>query len=143
MELDAEIAAAVRESFERQTFMATLGATLERVAYGTVEIALTPSQLLAQQHGYVHAGALVSILDSACGYAAYSAADGEADVLTIEYKINLLAPARGDRFVARGRVVRRGGRITVCRGDAYAYDGDEETHVATSTTTMSVRARDG
>jgi uncharacterized protein (TIGR00369 family) len=132
VELDAEIAAAVRESFERQTFMATLGATLERVAYGTVEIALTPSQLLAQQHGYVHAGALVSILDSACGYAALTTMPVGSEVLSAELKVNLLAPARGDRVVATGVVVHGGRTLTVCRGDAHARG----VHVATMLATM-------
>ena len=77
------------------------------------------------------------MLDSACGYAAWSAAEGEVDVLTVEYKINLLEPAVGERVVARGRVVRRGGRLTVCHGEAYA----DETLIATSTTTMAVRPR--
>ena len=77
------------------------------------------------------------MLDSACGYAAWSAADGEVDVLTVEYKINLLEPAVGEQVLCQGRVVRSGGRLTVCRGEAYA----DEKLVAASTTTMAVRAR--
>ena len=131
----------VRRAVAGQPFMETIGVRVIHAAPGEVDFELAFDERLTQQHGFLHAGVVAAAMDSACGYAAYSAADGEADVLTIEYKINLLAPARGDRFVARGRVVRRGGRITVCRGDAYAYEGGEETHVATSTTTMSVRSR--
>jgi uncharacterized protein (TIGR00369 family) len=85
----------------------------------------------------LHAGAVAAVLDSACGYAAWSAADEEVDVLTVEYKINLLEPAVGDGVLCQGRVVRRGGRLTFCRGEAYA----DERLVATSTTTMSIRTR--
>jgi uncharacterized protein (TIGR00369 family) len=100
--------AAVRASFARQPFMATLGASLERVAPGAVEIALVPGDHLTQPNGYVHAGALASIGDSARGYAALTLAPEGYDVLSVEFKINLLAPALGDRFVARARVVRPG-----------------------------------
>src|SRR4051812_21455537 len=129
--------ARVRESFGRQAFMATLGARLVHVAPGEVDVELPFDERLEQQHGFLHAGAVAAVLDSACGYAAYSAADGEVDVLTVEYKINLLEPAVGERVVARGRVVRRGGRLTVCQGEAYV----DEMLIATSTTTMAVRPR--
>ena len=134
---DPSYAARVRSSFERQAVMATFGATLVRVAPGEVDIEWPYRAELAQQHGFLHAGILATMLDSACGYAAWSAADGEVDVLTVEYKINLLEPAVGERVIARGRVVRRGGRLTVCQGEAYA----DETLIATSTTTMAVRPR--
>src|ERR687890_39497 len=96
----------VRASFERQTFMATLGAQLARVEPGEVDIALSPRDDLVQQHGFLHAGVLASIADSACGYAALSLMPPGAAVLSVEFKVNLLAPAKGDRIVARGRVIR-------------------------------------
>src|SRR5689334_14579650 len=95
----------VRASFERQTFMATLGARLARVEPGEVDIELSPRADLVQQHGFLHAGVLASIADSACGYAALSLMPPGAAVLSIEFKVNLLSPGKGDRFVARGRVI--------------------------------------
>src|SRR5258707_8511797 len=100
--------------------MTTLGVTVAHAARGEVDLELPFDERLTQQHGFVHAGAVAAVLDSACGYAAWSAAEGDADVLTVEYKINLLAPAVGERVVAKGRVVRRGGRLTVCSGEAFA-----------------------
>ena len=127
----------VRMAVAQQPFMTTLGVTLARAAPGEVDLELPFDERFAQQHGFLHAGAVAAVLDSACGYAAWSAADGEVDVLTVEYKINLLEPAVGERVLCQGRVVRSGGRLTVCRGEAYA-DGKL---VAASTTTMAVRAR--
>lgn len=126
----------VRASFARQSLMATLGARLARVAPGEVDIELAFDDRLTQQDGYLHAGALTAALDSACGYAALTLMPEEAAVLTVEFKVNLLAPAAGERFLARGRVVRAGRTLTVCRGDAVALVGDEELHVATMTATM-------
>ena len=126
----------MRASFARQSLMATLGARLAHVAPGEVDVELAFDDRLTQQHGYLHAGALTAALDSACGYAALTLMPEEAAVLTVEFKVNLLAPAAGERFVARGRVVRAGRTLTVCRGDAGAFAGDEERHVATMTATM-------
>ena len=98
---------------------------------GEVDVELAFDERLTQQHGYLHAGALTAALDSACGYAALTLMPEEAAVLTVEFKVNLLAPAAGERFLARGRVVRGGRTLTVCRGDAVAFAGDEERHVAT------------
>ena len=117
--------------------MTTLGVTVTHAAPGEVDLALPFDERLTQQHGFLHAGAVAAVLDSACGYAAYSAADDEVEVLTVEYKINLLEPAVGERIDCRGRVVRRGRRLTVCHGEAYAGG----TLIATSTTTMAVRPR--
>ena len=100
--------------------MATLGARLARVAPGEVDIELTVADELTQQHGFLHAGALASVADSACGYAALSLMPPGAAVLSVEFKINMLAPAQGDRVVANGRVIRAGKTITVCRGDVFA-----------------------
>jgi uncharacterized protein (TIGR00369 family) len=133
----ADLLERVREAVASQPFMETLGVTVSHATPGEVDLELPFDERFTQQHGFLHGGAVAAVLDSACGYAAYSAADAEVDVLTVEYKINLLEPASGDRVVARGRVVRRGGRLTVCRGEAYAG----ETLIATSTTTMAVRPR--
>jgi len=126
----------VRTSFVHQAFMATLGARLGHVGPGEVDIELPVRAELTQQHGYVHAGALASVLDSAAGYAAYTLMPATAGVLSIEFKLNLLEPARGERIVARGRVVRPGRTITACRADAIAFDGGRETLVATLQGTM-------
>lgn len=134
----------VRASFARQGLLATLGARITRVAPGEVDVELAFDERLTQQHGYLHAGALTTALDVACGYAALTLMPEEAAVLTVELKVNLLAPAAGERFLARGRVVRAGRTLTVCRGDAIAFAGDEERHVATMTATMmAVGPRDG
>ena len=103
---DAEIEQRVRASFARQAFMATIGATLHHVEPGAVEIRMPVRADLTQQHGFVHAGVVASIADSACGYAAFSLMPPDAGVLTVEYKVNLLAAARGDALIARGRVIR-------------------------------------
>jgi uncharacterized protein (TIGR00369 family) len=126
----------VRASFARQGLLATLGARVTRVAPGEVDVELAFDERLTQQHGYLHAGALTAALDSACGYAALTLMPKEAAVLTVEFKVNLLAPAAGERFLARGRVVRAGRTLTVCRGEAVAFDGDEERHTATMIATM-------
>jgi uncharacterized protein (TIGR00369 family) len=126
----------VRDSFARQGLLATLGARVTHVAPGEVDVELDFDERLTQQHGYLHAGALAAALDSACGYAALTLMPEETAVLSVEFKVNLLAPAAGERFVARGRVVRAGRTLTVCRGDAIAFVGDEERHVATMVATM-------
>jgi uncharacterized protein (TIGR00369 family) len=127
--------ARVRRSFARQEYMATLGADLVHVAAGEVDIAVPFSERLTQQDGYLHAGVVAGALDSACGYAALTTMAAEAEVLTVEFKINLLAPAAGERLVARGRVLRSGRTLTVC-GDAVTISDGCEKHVATLTATM-------
>ena len=101
----------VRDSFERQNVMRTIGAELTNVDYGTVEIEMPHSNALTQQHGFLHAGILSTVLDSACGYAALSVMPEESAVLTIEFKINLLSPGRGERFLFRGEVTKPGSNI--------------------------------
>jgi uncharacterized protein (TIGR00369 family) len=137
--MDAEVEARVRRSFARQGYMATLGAEMVHVAAGEVDIALPFSERLTQQDGYLHAGVVAGVVDSACGYAALTTMDPDAEVLTVEFKINLLAPAAGERLVARGRVLRPGRTLTVCRGEAITIDDGQEKHVATLTTTMIAR----
>lgn len=107
----------VRASFARQAAMTTLGATLVRVVPGEVVLDLMFSPELTQQHGFLHAGIVTSVMDSACGYSALSLMERGAAVLSVEFKVNLLAPARGERFRAIGRVVRAGRSITVVSGE--------------------------
>lgn len=134
----------VQSSFDRQGAMHTLGARLERVEPGAVDIAFDWSDGITQQHGFVHAGMLSAALDSACGYAGLSLMAEDAAVLTIEFKVNLLAPARGQHFRMQGRVIKRGRTITVAEGHAFAVDGGQETLVATmSCTLMAVTGRSG
>ena len=138
--LDETTVAHVRASFARQGAMATLGAELADVAAGRVEIALPIEARLSQQDGFLHAGVVVAVLDSACGYAALTVLPSDAEVLTVELKVNLLAPADGHSLVAVGEVVRAGHTLTVCRGDAHAEREGERVHAATMLATM-VRRR--
>jgi uncharacterized protein (TIGR00369 family) len=126
----------VRASFARQSFMTTLGAELVSVGQGSVEIRLPFSDALGQQNGFAHAGAITSILDSACGYAALSVAREGAEVLSVEFKVNLLAPAVGEAFIARAAVKRAGKTLCVCAGDALAVSNGEEKLIATMLATM-------
>jgi uncharacterized protein (TIGR00369 family) len=119
---DPHFESRVRESFAKQTFMATLGATLARVAPGEIAISLPVREALAQQHGSVHAGALTTILDSAAGYAALSLMPAGAGVVSVEFKVNLLEPAVGERIEARSRVIRSGRTLSVCTAEAWAID---------------------
>jgi uncharacterized protein (TIGR00369 family) len=128
--------ARIRGSFARQKVMATLGARLLRVAPGEVDIELPYRDDLTQQHGFLHAGIIGTVLDSACGYAAYSLMPPDAAVLSIEYKVNLLAPAKGERVIARARVKKAGRTIVVCEADAFAVADQEEKLVASMTGTM-------
>jgi uncharacterized protein (TIGR00369 family) len=133
---------AVRDSFAAQQLMATIGARLARVAAGEIDIRVRFRPELTQQHGFLHAGVVTSALDSACGYAALSLMPAGAGVLSVEFKTNLLAPARGEELIARGRVVRAGRTITVCQADASMLADGAETLVATMLATiMTVRDR--
>jgi uncharacterized protein (TIGR00369 family) len=126
----------VRDSFRQQLFMSTLGAVIMSVSRGRVEIRFPFSSNLTQQNGFVHAGAVTSIMDSACGYAALSVAPQEADVLSVEFKVNLLAPGVGELFVARASVKRAGKRLAVCTADAFAVRGGKEKLIATMLATI-------
>lgn len=114
---DPDFDARIRASFAQQAAMHTLGATLAHVAPGEVHIALPFRADLAQQHGYLHAGIITAVVDSACGYAALSLMAPGAEVLSVEFKVQLLAPARGAQFLAVGRVVRVGRTLTVVTGE--------------------------
>jgi len=136
---------AVRASFARQSMMATLGAEIARLAPGEVDLAAPFAPQFGQQNGFWHAGALASLADSANGYAAFTLAPAGTDVLSVEFKINLLAPAVGDRFVACGRVVRPGRTLTVCHADVFAEatagGAAARTLVATMSSTLIVRSK--
>ncbi len=131
--------AVVRESFSRQAMMATLGARITRLAPGAVDLTAPFAPAFTQQNGFWHAGAIASLADSANGYAAFTLAAPATDVLAVEFKINLLAPALGDHFVAEGRVVRPGRTLTVCQADVYGVTGGERTHLATLLSTLIIR----
>ena len=139
--MDVDVEARVRGSFARQSYMATIGAELVHVAKGEVDIALPFSDRLTQQDGYLHAGVVAGAADSACGYAALTMMDAAAEVLTVEFKINLLAPAAGESLVARGRVLRSGRTLTVCRAEVATISGGQETPVATLTATLIALVR--
>lgn len=135
----------VRASFARQAAMATIGAELTVVRPGTIEIEMPFSKALTQQHGFLHAGVIAAALDAACGAAGLSMMPENAGVLTIEFKVNMLAPGRGERFLFRGSVTKPGRTIVVADGQAYAYGADGQAKlIATMTGTLMVmRGREG
>jgi uncharacterized protein (TIGR00369 family) len=129
----------VRACFEAQEMLGAIGAVLARVEPGEVELALPYRQDLTQQHGYLHAGAITTLADSACGFAALSLMPADADVLSVEFKLNLLRPAAGQHFHAIGSVLKPGRTLTVTRGDVWADDNDGWTLIATLLATMIKR----
>jgi uncharacterized protein (TIGR00369 family) len=134
----------VRSSFAKQGLMSTLGATLVNVEPGSVEIALSPGPAVSQQHGFVHAGAVSAIADTAAGYAALTLMPSDRGVLTTEFKINLLAPAMGDRIVARAHVVKAGRTLTLAQTEVFAESEGESKLIALLTATlMAVEGREG
>jgi uncharacterized protein (TIGR00369 family) len=134
--MSANVFERVQASFAQQQFMTTLGATLLSVNPGAIEIAVPFRSDLTQQNGFLHAGVITSILDSACGYAALSVAPKDFNVLSVEFKVNLLSPAIGERFVARSKVKRAGKLLTVTAADAFAIHGTEEKLIATMLATI-------
>ncbi|MEU7866589.1 PaaI family thioesterase [Dactylosporangium sp. NPDC049140] len=131
-----EVRRRVEESFARQGLMRHLGARLTHVGVGRVHIALDARPEVTQQHGYIHAGATSAIADTAGGYAALSVFPAGSEVLTVEYKLNLLAPAAGERIEAVGTVLRAGRTLTVCRVDVFAVQGGERKLVAAGQQTL-------
>src|SRR3954447_1075308 len=121
--LDPQMERRCRDSFGRQQAMATIGASVHAMRAGEVELIMPFCARLTQQHGFVHAGIITMLCDTACGFAALSLMPGDAAVLTTEFKVNLLSPAKGERFIAIGRVVRAGKKLTVCLGEAFAEEG--------------------
>jgi uncharacterized protein (TIGR00369 family) len=134
----------VQSSFAQQSVMNLIGAELVKVLPGEAQIQLPFRDNLTQQHGFLHAGIITTIVDSACGYAALSLMPAGASVLTVEFKVNLLAPAKGERFLARGIVVKPGKTVTVCSGEVFALGSEEPKLVAIMTATMmTLQSRPG
>jgi len=133
---DLEYESRIRSSFAQQGVMKTIGAHLAQVSPGEVHIELPWSKAITQQHGFVHAGILSTIADNACGYAAYTLMPAGSEVLGVENKINFLAPAKGERFVAIGKVIKAGRTLAVCSGEVWATNNGEKTLVAVMQTTM-------
>ena len=131
-----DYAARVRESFARQRIMDLLGAEITHVAPGACETRLPFKESLCQQHGFFHGGVIGTIADSAGGYAGFSLMPENASVLTVEYKLNLVAPADGECLIARGQVIRPGRSLVVCRADVMVQKGDRETLCATLLQTL-------
>ena len=134
---DADFETSVRRSFDSLTLMRTVGARLQKVAPGEVEIGVPFRDDLTQHHGYFAGAVVAAIVDVACGYAAMTLMPSGASVLTIEYKVNFLSPAQGERMVARGRVLRPGRTVSVCSGNVVAIAGANEKLVATTLATMA------
>jgi uncharacterized protein (TIGR00369 family) len=131
-------------TFEQQRAMKTLGISIARLEPGEVDLKMDYRVDLTQQHGFIHAGIITAGLDNACGIAAFTLMPAATGILTVEFKTNLLAPARGERFAFRAAVVKPGRTLTVCEGRAYAEQGGKETLIATmSGTLMALAAREG
>jgi uncharacterized protein (TIGR00369 family) len=128
----------IRESFGRQRHMATLGVTIAHIGPGEVHLAMPYDERFCQQNGFLHAGAIASVADSASGYAAYTLAPPDTDVLAVEFKINLLEPARAGGFLARARVLRGGRTLSVCQADVFTTEPDARL-VAIMTSTIIIR----
>ena len=134
----------IRQSFARQGAMETLGAELTRISPGVVEIELAYDRKLTQQHGFLHAGVISAALDTACSYAAYTVIEQEASLLTIEFKVNLMSPGRGERFLFRSEITKPGSNIIVADGRGYALTEGPAKLIASMTSTMMViRGREG
>jgi uncharacterized protein (TIGR00369 family) len=133
----------IRASFARQGAMMLIGAELTRIQHGSVEIELGYRPELTQQHGFLHAGVISAALDSACTYAAYTMIEPDVSILTIEFKVNLLSPGKGDRFLFRGEITKPGSNIIVADGRAYAIgDGPAKLIASMTGTKMALRGRE-
>jgi uncharacterized protein (TIGR00369 family) len=130
----------VRESFARQGLMQYIGAEMTELRPGACEIRVGYREGLTQQHGFFHGGVAASIADSACGYAAFTLMPADHSVLAVEYKVNFVAPAKGERLIARARVVRSGKTLKICAADVFAIKDGEETLCATSLSTIMALA---
>lgn len=139
---DPDFKERVRASFARQQVMATLAIEMIHLEPGEIHLAMRPNPDYTQQHGFMHAGIITTALDSACGYAAFTLMPRDAAVLTVEFKTNLLAPAKGERFLFRAQVVKPGRTLTICEARALALEGSKEKLIATMTgTLMAVTGR--
>ena len=139
---DENFARKVRESFAAQAVMKFIGAEITRIEAGAIDIQIAYQKDLTQQNGFIHAGIITTIADSACGYAAYSLMPKGADVLSVEFKVNLLSTAIGDKFLAEARVVRAGKTLTIVQGDVFAITDNQRKHVAIMLATMMCLKRD-
>lgn len=133
----------IQSSFNRQALMTTLGASLHSAEAGKVEITMPFSDKLTQQHGFIHAGVVTTLVDNACGYAALSMMPENAAVLTVEFKTNFVSPAQGEYFIAKGRVLKPGKSLMVCAGDVFGVTQGKEKLIATMLATMIVRENTG
>jgi uncharacterized protein (TIGR00369 family) len=138
--LDSAFESKIHQSLARQQMMTTLGARLVHLVPGEVDLQAPFAPEFGQQNGFWHAGAVASLADSANGYAAFTLAPPGTDVLAVEFKINLLAPARGREFLARGRVLRPGRTLTVCQAEVFAIEGAERSLIATMLSTLIIRS---
>lgn len=139
---DPDYDARVRRNFANQKAMATLGVTLTRVDPGTLELQMAYDERYSQQNGFLHAGAISAALDTACGLASYTLMPAQADILTVEFKINMLAPAKGQTFRFVGNVVKPGRTLVIAEGRAFANnDGSEKLIATMSATMMTMRQR--
>lgn len=140
---DNDFRTRIRTSFEQQGAMALIGAELTRIQQGTVEIELSWRPELTQQHGFLHAGIISAALDSACTYAAYTMIEPDVSILTIEFKVNLMSPGKGDRFLFRGEITKPGSNIIVADGRAYSIgDGPAKLIASMTGTKMALRGRE-
>lgn len=141
---DPDYKARVEASFDRQRAMKTLGIVISQLSPGSIELTMPYDAAYTQQHGFMHAGIITTALDSACGYAAFSLMDKNAAVLTVEFKTNFLAPAKGDYFLFRSHAVKSGRTLTVCEAEAYAVESESKKLIATmSGTLMALYERPG
>lgn len=133
---NAEFEARTRAGFAHQQLMTSLGAQMTHVAPGEVHIEFPFNPAWTQQHGYTHGGIITSVVDSACGFAAYTLMPVERSVLTVEYKANFLSPAQGEKFIGIGRVIKPGKTLTVCQGEVLALEKNEQKVIAVMQATM-------
>ncbi len=134
--LDPDFESRVRDSFSKQAMLTSLGAQIELLRAGEIHLTAPYDARFTQQDGFLHAGIVTTLMDSACGYAAYSLMPAASRVLSVEFKVNLLSPARGDRFRAEGRVIKSGRTLTVCEGKLFSIEKEEESLCAIMQATM-------
>jgi uncharacterized protein (TIGR00369 family) len=135
-----DYAARVRDSFVRQGFMGFIGAEIDSLAPGRCVLGVNYRPELTQQHGYFHGGLIGTLADNAAGYAAFSLADADTSILTVEFKVNLLEPGQGERLLADARVTRGGKRLSVCQVDVWVLDGPRRTRCAVALVTLMLLA---
>lgn len=128
--------------YDSQQMLKTMGARIASVAHGEVRFEMDFNPNFTQQHGYLQAGAIATLVDNACGYAAYTLAPPHATILTVEFKINYLSPAKGEKFVAAGKAIKSGRTLIVCTGEAFAFENGASKLIAVMQATMMVVAKE-